>query len=336
MVVRTNLIGLALIGLSWIGTAAWGQAPGSPPGGRERDEAEAMFRSLDRNRDGQLTMDEAGPNGRQMLEQIFQMAEKPAGGAVSREEFQRVFEKHRSGGGRSSPRPSTPPNAAGPATPPSPPTDARLWSLLDTDRDQRLTKQELGRLEQLFDQLDANRDGVLEPRELRERMPDSPSESPPASASPAGTPAGGPTSRRPTPDRTRPANPRGDQGRPGNTSLAGVWRGWVVRGTGEDPNSGEMEIELTITDNRMVAKELGTQRAPGGLGAGTFTVMGATAGGMLDADGTEGPQTGRHYQGIYELHGDTLRWCVSNRGRQRPTTMATDRGNYLMILHRVP
>ena len=100
-----------------------------------------------------------------------------------------------------------------------------------------------------------------------------------------------------------------------------------------------MEIELVITADRITGRELGGRR-PGGmqggmeaLGSGTYEITGQ-GNGNLDADGTSGPQDGRHFQGIYELNGDTLRWCVSNRGRQRPTVMATDRGNYLLILRR--
>jgi uncharacterized protein (TIGR03067 family) len=120
----------------------------------------------------------------------------------------------------------------------------------------------------------------------------------------------------------------------GTARLAGVWRGWVVRGRGENPNEGEMEVELTVEGNRITGKELGTTRAPGGLGGGTFTMTGTGNTGNLDADGNSGPQDGRQFMGIYELQGETLRWCVSNRGRQRPTTMATDRGNYLLILRK--
>jgi uncharacterized protein (TIGR03067 family) len=94
-----------------------------------------------------------------------------------------------------------------------------------------------------------------------------------------------------------------------------------------------MEIELTIDGNRIDARELGTNRAPEGLGSGTFT-LGGGGPGTLDAVQTAGQQSGRTYLGVYELSGETLRWCVTNRNRQRPRTMETGRGNYLMILRR--
>ena len=93
-----------------------------------------------------------------------------------------------------------------------------------------------------------------------------------------------------------------------------------------------MEIELTVEGNRIIGRELGTRRAPEGIGGGTFVSTGDGRSGNLDAEGTSGPQDGRSFLGIYEFDGEVLKWCVSNRGRQRPQTMATDRGNYLMIL----
>lgn len=97
-----------------------------------------------------------------------------------------------------------------------------------------------------------------------------------------------------------------------------------------------MQIELTIDGNHVTCRELGTQRAPGGLGGETFTMTVTGNSGNLDADGNAVTQDGRQFLGIYELRGDTLRWCVTNRGRQRSTTMVTDRGNYLMILGKRP
>lgn len=298
-----------------------------------QNEADNMFRSLDANKDGKLTMDEAGPNSRQMLQRIFEMADKPATGSISRDEFQRVFEKHRGGaGGNAGPRNSeTSPAQSRPTESGFPP----ILHVLDSNSDQRLTKTELNRLSQLFDRLDANKDGALDAEELRaaERLADDPARGESTSGP---TPNSGSSENR---SRSLPARPAPNSPPRGNAEasrIGGVWRGWVVRGRGENPNEGEMEVELTIEGNRITGRELGTQRAPGGLGGGTFTMTGNGNSGNLDADGNAGPQDGRQFMGIYELQGDTLRWCVSNRGRQRPTAMATDRGNYLLILRKQP
>lgn len=336
----------------WIAVAAglavkpsWGLAQQPAPQIGNQSDSERMFRSLDANKDGKLTMDEAGPNSRQMLQHIFEMAEKPVSGSVSRDEFQKVFDRHRAGGSPP-PRSSSPqqslPDRGESSFPP-------ILRLLDSNGDERLTKAELNRLSQLFDRLDANKDGSLDAEELRaaeqtaveggaRNSGSSNNERPTNSTNPdRRTTTGESNSQnqpRPLQGRTAPNNSRPTTGSGGTSRLGGIWRGWVVRGRGENPNEREMEVELTIEGDRITGRELGTQRAPGGLGAGTFVMTGNGNSGNLDADGTAGPQDGRHFLGIYELQGDTLRWCVSNRGRQRPTVMASDRGNYLMILQR--
>ena len=269
--------------------------------GRSDGEADSMFRFLDANRDGRLTLDEGDGQGqgqgnsRRMLQQIFQMAGKPDNGAVSRDEFQRVYDQHKVANGR-----RQPPNGDGGQNSPNRPGGAAPGGPASSDRN-------ADRSVERNDERNANRAPGRNMDRDNARSTDREN---------ARTPARRNTSAR--------------------SPLEGVWRGWVVDGRGERPNDGQMELELTIQGNTITGRELGTRRAPGGVGSGTFTMtaMNGTSG-QLDADGTEGPTQGRFYAGIYELQGDTLRWCVSNRARQRPDQMATDRGNYLMILHRV-
>lgn len=290
-------------------------------------DADTLFRQLDTNQDGKLSMDEAGPNSRAMYERVFEMAGKPATGTVTRAEFQQVFERHRAGAGnRPMPTPGTPPTSPQPAPPTPLPTNEPspshasaelppILRLADTNGDRRLSRNEWSRLMQLFSRWDTNKDGELDLAELQNAATNS--DTPPSS--------------------TMPRNSSGNSDSSAASSNGPtVYRGWVVTGRGDTPNAGQMQIELTVVGNRVTGREVGTNRAPpGGLGAGTWTMNGDGRSGNLDADCTEGPNNGRHYLGIYEIQGSTLRWCVSNRDRQRPDTMATDRGNYLMILDRV-
>ena len=324
-----------------IGPVAQAQGP--------QADADAMFRQLDMNKDGKLTKAEVGPSAKNMIDQIFRSAEKPDGGSLTRAEFQVVFDKFRAGNNGG----GTPPRDPGPAPrdpngPPPPRANdggfPPILRLLDGNNDQRLTRAELNRLTQLFDRLDTNKDGALDVAEVQAAGAAEGG----AAAGSESTPPGGGASTKPAPASTSPrsstdrpssgtSTPAAGRGDTNAARLAGVWKGWIVHGRGENPNAGEMEIELTVEGNRMTGREQGTRRGPAeGLGSGTFTMTGNGKTGNIDTDGTSGSQDGRHSMGIYELDGDTLKWCVTQRNRVRPTTMVTDRGNYLLILRKQP
>jgi uncharacterized protein (TIGR03067 family) len=134
--------------------------------------------------------------------------------------------------------------------------------------------------------------------------------------------------------------------------LEGVWEGWVVEGKGENPNRGQLKLQLTITGNKIVGKNLGGAGGGGGrgggggggdLGEGTFTVAEGKPN-QMDSARVGGGGGGRRggggggYKGIATLEGDTLKWCVANPGRERPKDFTTDRrqGQFLMILKKLP
>lgn len=302
-------------------------AADSPPPRGGGDEAAAMFRRLDSNSDGKLMMDDAKSNDRRLFERIFDMAGKPADGSVSREEFRRVFDQQRRGGG-----------------PPGRPNG-------DRPNGDRPTA----------DRPNGDRPGA-------DRPPPGPSgprgQRPPQRRPEDRGPPGGGTSVA-SRDRSRAGSSDSDRGSrtekstdesssskgngsSGSKALTGVWRGWIVDGRGDNPNSGMMQMELRIEGNRMSAREIaggGGRGRPGGgggrgggddgFGDGTFVVSAQGNSGNLDATGTSaGRHEGVEYLGIFEIKGDTLRWCVGNRGRARPQEYGTGRGNYLMVLQR--
>jgi uncharacterized protein (TIGR03067 family) len=105
-----------------------------------------------------------------------------------------------------------------------------------------------------------------------------------------------------------------------------TWRGQI---------QGRGQIELVIAGNQIVGREMGPGGQVNDLGSGTYTMTGDGKIGNMDAVYTTGPQQGDVCLGIYQMNGDTLQWCVNNRG-QRPQGFSTGNGSWLMQLTRVP
>jgi uncharacterized protein (TIGR03067 family) len=115
--------------------------------------------------------------------------------------------------------------------------------------------------------------------------------------------------------------------------LAGTWEGYVVEGEGERPDRGPVHLRVTIEGDKIAAVDLGQ----GGkeMGSGTFTIDPAKETKVIDATGVILPgKRERTFAGIYALDGDTLKWCVDNRGKDHPQDFRTEKGNYLLILKR--
>lgn len=114
--------------------------------------------------------------------------------------------------------------------------------------------------------------------------------------------------------------------------LLGTWTGFVVEGRGEKPDAGPIKIEVVITADKITARDL---RADRSLGHGTYKLDVSKKVAEIDATGAVGGgRREKPYPGIFELNGDTLRWCVDNQGKTRPTEFASERGRYLLILKR--
>lgn len=178
-----------------------------------------------------------------------------------------------------------------------------ILDLADLNRDGKLTRIEWARGIQNFARWDTSKNQTLELNEL-------------SAAATAAVAASKGSANLPT------------GGRPAATQNAGpvLWRGNI---------DGRSQIELLVTGNVIVGRELGGGGQGRSLGSGTFVMTGNGQQGNMDATYTEGPQSGQTCMGIYTLQGDQLLWCVNNRGG-RPTRMATEGGNWLMTLTRVP
>jgi len=113
----------------------------------------------------------------------------------------------------------------------------------------------------------------------------------------------------------------------------GTWRGFVVEGRGENPNRGPLELELTVKGNTMSAFDVREKKS---LGEGTFMLDPNKKLKEITATGSVNMARSRTYKGIYELNGDTLRWCVDNINQGPPTEFISRRGQFLLILKRVP
>lgn len=174
--------------------------PGRPG---DMPRPEQLYRRLDTNGDGSLTLDEVPERAKRGISALFEQAGKDKDASLSQQEFAELIAEHlndrRARGPfnrRDGDRPARP---AAPARPDKPrgPQDPdrpdkprplgpprgegfrgpRILRLLDTDGDRRLSKQELAAAAEKFDRLDENGDEQLDPRELfgpppRDRRPE--------------------------------------------------------------------------------------------------------------------------------------------------------------------
>ena len=87
-------------------------------------------------------------------------------------------------------------------------------------------------------------------------------------------------------------------------ALIGTWEGWLVNGDGSQTAQRQSRIgEMVITAAQITCKDGGNRS----MGAGTYKVGAAGAVKTIDAAGTAGQPSGKAFQGIYQISGDTLK-----------------------------
>ncbi|QDT88927.1 EF-hand domain-containing protein [Gimesia algae] len=139
-----------------------------------QDRYERFFQSLDTNKDGKLTMDEAPERGKQILKQIYRQANKDTDTPLSKQEFTEAVKQSRSerrpgdrGQDTEMKRPemnNRPEGRRGDSQGRMP--QPAFMKSLDTNQDGKLDSKELEQMKDLLKKLDRNEDGSLDLREL--------------------------------------------------------------------------------------------------------------------------------------------------------------------------
>lgn len=112
-----------------------------------------------------------------------------------------------------------------------------------------------------------------------------------------------------------------DDGSKAAANLAGTWAGHRLAGGMDEPEKGPA-LTLTISDEKVVSDKPGL--------AGTFTVDTSTQPHHMNGIKNEKAT----YEGIVEVKGNTLIWCVGDPGKPRPTTFETKTGQWCMVLNK--
>ncbi len=114
--------------------------------------------------------------------------------------------------------------------------------------------------------------------------------------------------------------------------LQGTWKVVRMEHAGKKvPADQFADLRIVISGNELTGKEGDQVRE-----RFTFTLDPAKKPRTIDTTAIEGPAKGETARGIYELDGDTLKLCVSEKGKERPAEFATKTGTdrVLFVLRR--
>lgn len=128
---------------------------------------EDLFKRWDTNNDGKVTLDEVPDRGRPLVERILERAGKGRDGALTLDDIKKFPPAPPPGGPDGPRRPDGGPRGEGPG-------GGGLFRKIDANGDGRLSKDELSKASEHFDELDLNKDGQLDPREIFGQGPGGP------------------------------------------------------------------------------------------------------------------------------------------------------------------
>jgi uncharacterized protein (TIGR03067 family) len=105
--------------------------------------------------------------------------------------------------------------------------------------------------------------------------------------------------------------------------MQGTWRRTSAQMNGQSlPEEALKNTTLTIKGDEYTLEEKG-----GETRKGTFKLDPSKSPKQIDLMPAEGPNKGKTLPGIYELDGDTLRYCINLQGKDRPTEFASKQGS---------
>jgi uncharacterized protein (TIGR03067 family) len=100
--------------------------------------------------------------------------------------------------------------------------------------------------------------------------------------------------------------------------LQGTWNLSGQEVDGKTSATGSIRgSKLTVKGNTL------TLTSQGVTSQATFQLDAVPTPRRLDVTFTDGPEKGNQYLGIYELQEDTLKWCRTSAGKDRPTAFAS-------------
>lgn len=179
-----------------------GEGRSGAAGGEGRPSPEEMFKRMDRNGDGKVTASEVPEQAQRMIRGMLDRLGKGPDDALTADDIGRAMAQFRGAG-----QGDRPPGQGRPGDDRAPGGQGggpAFFRILDTNRDGRLSREELSKAASLIDELDQNGDGQLEGRELFGGAPG------------GGRPGEGrPGEGRPRGEGDRPRRPDGE-GRPGD------------------------------------------------------------------------------------------------------------------------